>query len=145
MVDQPTPGSLHVAGPVSGQGIAIGHQASAVVKGSSFAGDGTINATQLRETLEQLYDALGETGLPRDQVRKAQTAAGNALDGVSDDEVQADTVVQQVQKVAETLKEANVVVERGSSLWESVQKLAPLLGPLVGGARLVSAWFGIPL
>jgi hypothetical protein len=53
--------------------------------------------------------------------------------------------VENVKKIGETLKEANAVMQEGSTLWQSVQKLAPQLGPIVGGARVVAGWFGMPL
>ena len=117
----------------------------ATVTGHNLSRDVKVDAQQLRTALEELYDALGQAQLPRDQVRRMQTTAGNAIDGVKDNEVKAETVVQNVQKIGETLKQANTVVEQGSSLWQSVQKLAPLLGPLVGGAKIVAAWFGVSL
>ncbi len=146
MEDQPTGGDKIDVGDISGsQGIAIGRSARATVTGHNLSGDVKVDAQQLRTALEELYDALGQAQLPREQVRTAQTAAGKALEGVKDKQVQADTVVQNVQKIGETLQQANTVVQEGSSLWQSVQKLAGLLGPLVGGARVVAAWFGVSL
>ncbi len=146
MEDQPTGGDKIDVGDISGsQGIAIGRRARATVTGHNLSSDVKVDAQQLRTALEELYDALGQAQLPRDQVRRMQTTAGNAIDGVKDNEVKAETVVQNVQKIGETLKQANTVVEQGSSLWQSVQKLAPLLGPLVGGAKIVAAWFGVSL
>lgn len=145
MTEQRNGGNITVGNISGSQGIAIGPHASARVTGHNLAGDVKIDAKELRATLESLYDALGQAQLPRDQMRSAQTAAGNALEAVKDDEVQSETIVQHVQKIGETLKQANVAVQEGSSLWESVQKLAPLLGPLVGGMRVVAGWFGVPL
>ncbi|PLS80168.1 MAG: hypothetical protein CYG59_09410 [Chloroflexi bacterium] len=50
-----------------------------------------------------------------------------------------------LKRVGETLKEANVTIEQGTSLWESIRKLVPLVGPLVGGAEAVAGWFDMPL
>jgi uncharacterized protein (DUF697 family) len=143
---QRTNGDNITVGDISNtQGIAIGRNASAHVVGHNLPGDVKVDAGELRTLLEQLYDALGQSALPREQTRLTQTAAGNALAGVTQNEVHAKTVVEHVQKIGETLKQANVAVQEGSSLWENVKKLAPLLGPLVGGARVVAGWFGIPL
>lgn len=133
-------------GNISGsQGVAIGRNATATVTGSSISGDVKIDAQQLRAALNELWDALDQTQLPRDQKRTATTVASVAIDSVKDDEVDSAGVVENVKKIGETIKQANVVVEQGSSLWQSVQKLAPLLGPLVGGARVVAGWFGVAL
>jgi conjugal transfer/entry exclusion protein len=133
-------------GDISGsQGVAIGRSARATVTGQNVSGDVKVDARQLRAALEELYDALDQAQLPRDQVRVTQTAAGNALEGVDEDKVNADTVVHNVQKIGETLKQANATVQEGTTLWQSVQKLAQLLGPLVGGARVVARWYGIAL
>jgi hypothetical protein len=127
------------------QGIAIGKHATARVIGHNISGDVKVDAGELRAALEQLYDALGDVGLSRDKTRSAQTSAGNALEAVKDDEVKSETVVENVKRIGETLKEANVAVQEGSTLCESAKKLAPLLGPFVGSARIVAGWFGIPL
>jgi uncharacterized protein (UPF0147 family) len=146
MDEQHTHGDNISIGNISNsQGVAIGRNASAIASGQNVSGHITVDAEQLRIALATLYDAVGESQLPREQVRVAQTAAGKALEGVQDNEVNADTVVQNVRKIGETLTQANVAVKEGSILWESVQKLASLLGPLVGGARVVAAWFGILL
>jgi hypothetical protein len=144
MNDEQNSGDHITVGDISNtQGLAIGRNASVRVTGNNISGNLKIDAKQLRTVLEQLYDALDETSLPRDKTRVAQTAAGNALNGVSEEEVNGDTVVENVKKIGETIKQANIVVQEGTSLWESVAKLAPLLGPLVGGASIVAAWFGI--
>jgi hypothetical protein len=92
-----------------------------------------------------MYTSLSQANMPRDKMISTQTAVGKALEGVKDDEVQAEIVVSHIQTVGEVLKQANVTVQEGSSLWQSVQKLATLLGPLVGGARIVAGWFGVLL
>jgi len=136
---------ITVGDVINAQGVAIGRNASARVIGNNILGDVKIDATELRSALEDLFDALNQAALPRDKTRSAQTAAGNALDAVKDDEVTADVVVENVKKIGETIKEANVVVQEGTSLWQSIKKLAPLVGPIVGGARIVAGWFGVPL
>jgi hypothetical protein len=129
------------------QGIAVGCGAHAQVTGSTIAGGArAIDPETLRATLKELRTALGQADLPDDTLIDVQTAAGNALrQGVKDGEVQPDALMYHVKEIGETLKQANVAVQEGSTLWESIQKLAPLLGPLVGGARAVGAWFGVAL
>jgi hypothetical protein len=145
MADRRDGDSITVGNITGAQGVAIGRNARAQVPGQNVSGDAKIDAKELRATLEQLYDELAQMQLPREQTRSAQTAAGNALDATKEDQVEADTVVQSVKRIGETLKQANVAVAEGSTMWQTVQKLAPLLGPLVGGARIVTGWFGLPL
>jgi hypothetical protein len=129
------------------QGIAIGRQAQARVDGHVTSVPQAVEAEAVRTALKVLRTALDTAGLAEDMAIRAQTAAGNALvEGVQDGQVQPESLVHHVRKVAETLKQANVAVDEGSSLWKSVQSLAPVLGPLVvGGAPAVAAWFGVQL
>jgi hypothetical protein len=136
--------NITVGDIINTQSVAIGRNATARVTGNNIAGDVKIDATELRSALEELFDALSQSSLPKDKTRSTQTAAGNALDAVNKNEVKADVVVDNVKKIGETIKEANIVVQEGTSLWQSVKKLAPLVGPLVGGAHIVAGWFGVP-
>jgi hypothetical protein len=146
MSDKPKSGDNITVGAITNaQGIAIGTNASAHVTGNNISGEVMMDPDELRAALEDLYDALGQGDLPRDKARGAQTAAGNALDAVTEKEVKSDAVVENIKKVGATLKAANAVVQEGTPLWESVKKLAPLLGPVVGGARVVATWFGLSL
>jgi hypothetical protein len=135
--------SISVGNITNAQGVAIGRQATAIT-GQNIA-NAALDPKQLRTALESLYDALGEAQLPREHTRAAQTAAGNAISALDQKEGKSDAVVENVKRIGDTLKEANVAVREGTSLWESVKKLAILVGPLVGGARVVASWFGISL
>lgn len=137
--------NITVGDIINAQGVAVGRNATARVIGNNIPGDVKIDATELRSALEDLFDALSQAALPKDKTRSTQTAAGNALDAVNENEVKGDVVVENVKKIGDTIKEANVVVQEGTTLWQSVKKLAPLVGPLVGGARIVAGWFGVPL
>src|SRR5262249_24233693 len=102
------------------------------------------DAAGLVAALIDLQTALGVTDLPPHARLQAQTAAGNAaLEGVKDGKVLADALTENVRRVGAVLKDANVVVEEGSTLWPTLQKVASLLGPLVGGAGVVAGWFGL--
>lgn len=146
MSTQSNDGDNITVGNVSAaQGIAIGRQATARVVGHNISSDIKLDAGALRSALEQLKHALDDVGVPADKRRDSQTLASEALEAVKDHEVNPDQLVENLKKIGEKLKQANVAVQEGSTLWESVKKLAPLLGPLVGGARVVAAWFGVPL
>jgi hypothetical protein len=141
-------GDRFQVGDISGsQGLAIGRAARAEVHGNIIADARAVNPETLRMVLTDLQAALGRADLPTEAKLVAQTAAGNAvLEGVVGGEVKPDVVVPQVEKIGAVLKRANVAVQEGSALWESVQKLATTVGPLVqGGAQVVGGWFGVPL
>jgi hypothetical protein len=125
--------------------VAVGRNAQSRVTGDNTAGGVQIDAGELRNALGELYDALSDTGLSRDQRIEAQTATGSALSGVTDEGVDADTVTSGLERVGETLRQANVAVEEGTTLATSIGRIAALLGPLIGGARVVANLFGIPL
>lgn len=146
MVDRPGDGdSVTVGNITSSQGVAVGRNAQSWVTGDNTTGDVHIDAGELRSALGELYDALGDTGMSRDLRIQAQTAAGNALSGVTDEGVDADTVTSGLDRVGQALRQANVAVEKGTTLATSIGRVAALLGPLIGGARVVANLFGIPL
>jgi hypothetical protein len=132
---------------------AIGEGATGTVSGTlNIAGDADQKANEvdveaLRAALKDLFTALPQANLPQDSLIKAQTAAGTALsDGIKDGKVNPESLVPKIKEVSESLNDANAVVEQGSKLWESIMKLAPILGPLVaGGAKAVGALFGVPI
>jgi hypothetical protein len=134
---------------ISGQVGAIGRHATAT--GNTFTqirydAGAKVDPAALQAALAELHAALGAAALPRAQAISAQTAVGNALEGgVQNGQVKPEALVPNLKKAAATVKQASLVVQQGTSLWESVQKLAPLVGPLVGGAHVVAGWFGIPL
>ena len=144
---QPRNGDHIEVGNITGsQGLAIGRQARAAVRGNRSLGAGGGDPEALRAALTELHGALAQANLPPQTAITTQTAVGKALEeGVPGSEVKPEAVAANVQKVGEVLKQANVAVQEGSSLWQSVQKLAPLLGPAVGGAQAVAGWFGVPL
>ncbi len=145
MTEQDRGDSIQVGNITQAQGVAIGRGARASVTGHNVAQGAQLDPTALRSALQELFAALGQTGLPADKAIGTQTAVGKALEGVQDDQVQADTVVPNLERAGELLKQAKVAVDEGSSLWESVMKLGAVLGPAVGGARVVAGWFGIPI
>jgi propanediol dehydratase small subunit len=146
MADELPGGDEITVGDITGsQGVAIGRNAQTRVTGHNVSGDVRIDSGQLRSALEELYDALGDAELSRNQRIDVQTATGNALKGVTADSVDSDTVTSNLEKVGDTLRQANVAIGEGTAIGENIGRLATLLGPLVGGARIVAGWFGIPL
>jgi hypothetical protein len=137
--------SITVGDVTSSQGVAVGRHAQSRVTGDNTAGSVRIVAGELRDALGELYDVLSDSGLSRDQRIEAQTATGSALNGVTDEGVDAQTVTSGLERVGETLRRANVAVEEGTTLATSIARIAALLGPLVGGARVIGNLFGFPL
>lgn len=151
MSDQKPPGSnsgdIHVGGSVTSGGgdVVIGH--GNIVKKAILQGDlSTIDVAALKSQLEELYDALDTVGLPSAQKRAVQSDTNEAIKTISEPDPQADAIVDRLQAVGQTLQQAEVTVQQGSQLATTLGNIARTVGPLVaGGAKLVAAWFGIPL
>ena len=127
------------------QGVAIGRGAHAYIQGNLVEGARPeIDVVALQAALQQLYVALGNADIAMPAKIAAQTATGNALsEGVQDGAVNVDPLVGHLKKVGETMTQAKVVVEQGSSLWASIQQVAANIAPLVeGGAMVAAAWLG---
>lgn len=141
-------GRIHasIRGNVSGQ-VGVGEDITQTQTLGAAPPTAQPDPAAMRQALKELYAALEQAPLPDDAKIGAQTAAGNALlQGVKDGEVNLHAVESHVQEVANTLTQANIAVREGSSLWQSVEKLAPLLAPVVaGGMQAVGAWFGVAL
>src|SRR5262245_61549108 len=113
--DKPNNGDNITLGNITNsQGLAVGRNASANVTGNNLPGDVNINAGELRAALEALYEALAQGGLAREKLRSAQTAAGHAIEAVTEKDVKSDVVLENVKKIGETLKQANVAVQEGT-------------------------------
>jgi hypothetical protein len=121
-------------------GIAVGKDIRQNVNVNSVVG--AFDADEVRAELEGLYAAIGGLDLPLGERIAAQTATGNAVAGLDGE---AEQVTSNLEKVGQALQQAETTIERGSALWERVQRLATLLGPVVGGAGVVAGWFGIPV
>ncbi|WP_033294532.1 hypothetical protein [Amycolatopsis jejuensis] len=137
--------NITVGDITSAQGVAVGRNASAKVTGNNITGASDVDADALRAALNDLYDALADADLSRDQRIEAQTATGNALGGVTEETVDGPAVTSGLEKVGDTLRKANVTVEEGTKLAQSMGRIAAALGPLVGGAQVVANLLGIPL
>ncbi|MEV4535209.1 hypothetical protein AB0J82_15395 [Asanoa sp. NPDC049518] len=145
IVDNNPGGDNIRVGDITGSyGVAVGRNASAHASGNIVAG-ARVDPEQLRVALERVYDTLDTAGLPREETRSAQTSAGNAIEAAKAGESGLEAVVENVKRMGQTLREANVVVGEGSNLWQQLKELAAVLAPLAGGAAAVAAWFGFPL
>lgn len=150
-MSDPAPGDHISIGDIkNAQGVAVGRGAQAHVTGNltvaEHAATDQVDPAELRAVLDRLYDLLDEAGLPKDSMRKARRAAEDAIEGVTEGRVEATTVTHNIEKLGEAFKEANVTVQQGTSLGQSLIKLATLAGPLVaGGAHAIGALFGLPL
>jgi hypothetical protein len=136
----------HIRGNVSGQ-VGVGEGITQTQTRGTPAPTAQPDPAALRQALKDLYVALEQAALPEDVKIGAQTATGNALvQGVKDGEVNPPAIESHVREVADTLTQANIAVRQGSILWQSIERMAPLVGPLViGGMHAVGSWFGIVL
>lgn len=77
---------------------------------------------------------------------EAQASAYHSKKILEDKEPQGEALASNIKKIGDSLKEADVTLEHGSQLASSVMKMAIILGPVVvGGAKVVASWFGVPL
>lgn len=136
--------SIEVGDITQSQGIAIGREAYSEVSGNVVVGTANyLEVDELKRVLEDLYESLDQ--LPLDMRIRSQMATGTALSlGIEDGKAKPDVLVRQLQVVGDTIKQTNVMVEEGSSLWNNVRTLSTIVAPVVtGGARVVAAWFGV--
>lgn len=146
MHDQPSTsnqGNIHIHAPVTAGGSVInGHgNVTNISQNASLAPDNVA----LKASLQDLFGALSNSKLPMQTQIETQTATGQADQLTNDPTYQVEAVAQHLQQAGQSLQRAKVAVEEGSQLATSVIKLAHLLGPAVGGARVVAGWFGIHL
>jgi hypothetical protein len=134
-------------GTLTSRQIVVGSGAHGTYTEAVGPGAEAVDIAALRTALKELRTSLGQANLSDDVLIGAQTAAGSAIvEGLQGERVTVGALEEHLRQVAATLKESNVSVHEGSELWRSVQKLAPLVGPLIaGGARAVAAWFGVPM
>ena len=127
---------------------AIGPHSTGTVSGQILvAGARDIAPEDMKTALQSLYAAISQAGLPLSVQIDAQTAVGNALsEGVNGNEVRPEALVTRVKQAADTLTQANTVVEQGSNLGNTVLKVATMMAPIVvGGVRVIAAWFGLAI
>jgi hypothetical protein len=134
-------------GITNSQGIAMGRGARADVAGNVNSRAGAADVQAIEAALADLHAAIADAGIPASQRIRAQTAVGTALEqGLKGGQPVPDVLASNVQKAADLLRQADTAVQEGSALWRSVQRLAPVLGPLVkGGSQVVAGWWGVPL
>jgi hypothetical protein len=140
-------GIIVSGGTLTGRQLVVGSNAQATYTEAAPADAPSVDIVALRAALKQLRADLARANLDDDTLIAAQTSAGQALvEGLKDERVEPAALEQHIRRVGATLKESNVAVQQGSELWTSIQKLLPLLAPVVGGgARAAAAWFGIPI
>jgi hypothetical protein len=109
-------------------------------------GKPTIDVDALKKTLLELHKSLESAPLPEEARIDAQLAAGQARKVVDRPDAQTETLIGHIKEVGDTLQSAGVTIKQGSQVASSVLRIASIVGPLVvGGAKVVAAWFGLPL
>lgn len=139
--------NITIGGSFSGENTAMGHAAQAIQTKTLYQnGQPTIDLETLKSSLVELYGHLQSAGLPPDAQMEAQAAAYQSKKILEDKEPQSEALATNIKKIGDSLKDANVTLERGSQLAGTVVKMAAILGPVVvGGAKVVASWFGVPL
>ena len=139
--------NISVGTSFSGENMAIGHISQANQTKTLYQnGQPTIDLESLKSSLVELYGHLQSAGLPPDAQMEAQAAAYQSKKILGDKEPQSEALATNIKKIGDSLKDANVTIEHGSQLASTVVKMATNLGPIVvGGAKVVAAWFGVPL
>jgi hypothetical protein len=147
--EPPAPGGdyIRIDGPVKGQGIAIGREASAQANNNVYQeGNVTIDRAALKNNLMELYEQLGASALPVKQKMALQLAIGRAAELAEREETQAEALAEGVRQIGETFERTGEAIEAGSQVGRTLLKIVGIVGPLVaGGARIAAGWFGLPL
>ncbi len=105
-----------------------------------------IDLETLKKSLVELYGHLPSAGLPAETQMELQASIYQSKKLLEGKEPPNEEVANTVKKIGESLQQANVAIEHGSQLASTVVKMAAILGPVVvGGAKVVASWFGVPL
>ena len=106
----------------------------------------TIDLETLKKSLVELYGHLPSAGLPAEAQMELQASIYQSKKLLEGKEPPNEEVANTVKKIGESLQQANVAIEHGSQLASTVVKMATILAPVVvGGAKVVASWFGVPL
>lgn len=137
-------GGIHT-GDVHGSQVFIGdHNQVTMGPPALVSGKPAIDVEELKKTLIELNKSLDV--LPEARRIDAQHASNKARLSLDDDQPKPQETVKQIQNIGEALRATGTAVKQGSQLATAVLKLAGIVGPLVvGGAKVVAAWFGIHL
>jgi hypothetical protein len=146
MTNTTTGNTYNISDTVAG---AIGDQSQGTVNDPiviNQAAADQINVAQLRAALEALRAEAPKSGLPTPVVESVETATQAALDqGIQGDKVDAKSLVDNIKKAGDVIKATGETVEASKSLWEKVEDVAKIVGPIIGGAAKVAMWFGVLL
>ncbi len=146
--DQPATsnqGAIEIHAPVTGGVVGIGHGGMLSVHYGSQQALSSLDRIALKAALQELFTALGNAGLPLQTQIETQTTIGLAIQQIETSTLTIEAFVPYLQRAGHTLSATGISLDQGSHLARSVSKLAHLVGPAVGGVRVVTGWFGIPL
>ncbi|HEY0753909.1 MAG TPA: TIR domain-containing protein [Ktedonobacteraceae bacterium] len=138
-------GNISINAPVTGNVVGIGHGGTLSVSNGSQNMLPSRDHTALKASLQELFAALGNAGLPMQVQMEAQTSTGLAAQQAEAPTLNVEALAQHLQAVGQSLQRASIMVEEGSRLASAISKLAHLIGPVVGGTRVVAGWFGMRL
>src|SRR5258707_4106906 len=138
-------GKIEIHAPVTGGVVGIGHGGTLSVSYGSQQALSSLDYPALKDALQELFSALGSAGLPLQVQIEAQTTIALAIQQIETPTLAIEAFVPYLQRVGHALSAAGIPLDEGSHLAKSVSKLAHLVEPAVGGIRVVTDWFGIPL
>ena len=144
---QPGDGDLIFNGTINqGQGFSIGQGSSVhlTVAGNLSQVAPKVDLEALKESLTELYQLLGEASLPVENKMRLQTLTGQTVEITEQKQPDASVLTAHIKQLGETFQSAGETIEEGATVGKSILKIASLVGPwVVGGARVVAAWFGL--
>jgi hypothetical protein len=130
---------------ISGDTFIIGHGGS-IQRIEMVSGAPPVDREALKGGLQELYAHLGRAGLPMETLMEIQGVIGKAAKMTGEPGGKPEALAQQIQEVGEALQRSGGRVEAGTPVALSIARIAGILAPVVvGGARAVAGWFGLPL
>lgn len=140
--------NINISGQTQGENviIGVGSQTQSKITNNNGQSIAPIDLETLKKSLVELYGHLPSAGLPAEAQMELQASIYQSKKLLEGKEPPNEEVAGTVKKIGESLQQANVAIEHGSQLASTVVKMAAILGPVVvGGAKVVASWFGVPL
>jgi hypothetical protein len=129
----------------SGPMVSIGYGTKIHANHSNVHTAAQVDTAALKASLWELFRVLSRADLPTPAYMDVVTATGLATQKAKGDSPNVEELAGYLQQVGQALQKAQVVVEKVPQLAAVVTKIAQVLGPVVGGTKVVAGWFGLPL
>ena len=144
--DATNSGNIHIdRGSIIGGVVSVGHGSEIHASDVSVNTSIQVDTAALKASLQELFNVLRIADLPMQTQMDALTATGLAKQQADGAAPNFEEMAGHVQQVGQTLQKAHVVVEKVPQRAAAVMRIAHVLGPVFGGAKVVAGWFGFPL